>query len=315
MKHLKLFNNENEYNSFVESEDFVLPNVSYWKDGEVKFNPFVAPANPNIVCVYNITDISGETKIAGNYAGNYFTSMIVNGVEMELDTYYQFDTIGKHIVEFVLDDSTTSIGDVLNSCSALTSVTIPNSVTSLGGTFRGCTNLTSVTIPNSVTSIGSNTFNGCSALTSIVIPDGVTNIGSNTFYGCSSLTSIVIPDGVTAIGSRAFYGCKGLTSIVIPDSVTTIDNYAFYNCTGLTKINIGSGVTSIGGGVFYDCSSLSEITCNAITAPTISDSTGGNTFYGIKEGGVLKVPAGSDYSVWMTTSYYLYEYNWTIEYI
>ena len=38
MKYLKLFNNKNEYNSFVESEEFVLPNVSYCENDKVYYN-------------------------------------------------------------------------------------------------------------------------------------------------------------------------------------------------------------------------------------------------------------------------------------
>ena len=46
MKHLKLFNNESEYQSFTESADYVTPNVCAVKDGQggvkkdfVFFNP------------------------------------------------------------------------------------------------------------------------------------------------------------------------------------------------------------------------------------------------------------------------------------
>ena len=47
-----------------------------------------------------------------------------------------------------------------NSCTGLTSITIPNSVTSIGnGAFEYCTGLTIITIPNSVTSIGDRAFN------------------------------------------------------------------------------------------------------------------------------------------------------------
>ncbi len=42
--------------------------------------------------------------------------------------------------------------------------------------FDSCTNLTSITIPNSVTSIESDAFGGCTSLTSIVIPKSVTSI-------------------------------------------------------------------------------------------------------------------------------------------
>ena len=113
------------------------------------------------------------------------------------------------------DGSVTNIGDwAFFSCSALTSITIPDSVTSIGnGAFYGCSDLTAITIPNSVTSLGDNAFGGCSGLTSVTIPDSVTSIGAYAFYDCGGLTSITILNSVTSIGYAAFGGCNGLTSI------------------------------------------------------------------------------------------------------
>ncbi|MBR7167829.1 MAG: leucine-rich repeat domain-containing protein, partial [Bacteroidales bacterium] len=112
-------------------------------------------------------------------------------------------------------------------------------VTELGcvnnyGSFESCSGLTSVTIPNSVTSIGEETFYNCSGLTSVTIPNSVTTIGSCAFSSCSGLTSVTIPNSVTSIGSSAFSGCSGLTSVTIPNSVTYIGISAFYGCRGLT---------------------------------------------------------------------------------
>ena len=116
----------------------------------------------------------------------------------------------------------------------------------------------------------------------------------------------------TSIGNMTFHKCIDLASVVIPDSVTTIGNQAISYCTSLTSITIPDSVISIGDDVFYFSTNLNEIICLAITSPNISN----NTFIEVKEGGILKVPAGSDYSSWMSTdNYYLGKYNWTIEYI
>jgi len=127
-----------------------------------------------------------------------------------------------------------------------------------------------------------------------------------------NIAETVIHDGVTytvsSIFDEAFNEATNITSVTIPDSVTSIGDYAFSGCTSLTSIEIPDSVTSIGTQAFYNCSNLSEITCNAVTAPTISSWT----FRNVKTGGTLYYPSGSDYSSWLSTSgYYLGYYNWT----
>ena len=102
MKHLKLFETLAQYESWKNSEDFVLPNVVF--NGETKvvgFDPFVAPVSPNYILTFDVQNISEETKILHDYALNAFSSMIVDGVEMDVECYYQFNTVGLHTVEFV----------------------------------------------------------------------------------------------------------------------------------------------------------------------------------------------------------------------
>ena len=175
------------------------------------------------------------------------------------------------------EHSVTSIGyAAFQSCSGLTSVTIPNSVTSIGqSAFQFCSGLTSITIPNSVTSIGYAAFQNCSGLTSFTIPNSVTSIGEYAFKNCSGLISVTIPNSVTSIGSYAFSGCSCLASVTIPNSVTSISNFAFSGCSGLTSVTIPNSVTSIGGNAFYKCSSLTSV-----TIPNSVTSIGNSTFYG-----------------------------------
>ena len=188
--------------------------------------------------------------------------------------------------------SVTSLGkSCFNSCSSMTSITIPNSVTSLGhGCFSGCSGLTaitipmsvtsledacfqlcsslpSITIPNSVTSVGNYCFSNCSGLTSITIPNSVTSLGGLCFAFCSSLTSIAISNSVTSLGYRCFRGCSSLTSITIPNSVTSLGKECFWGCSNLTSIAIPNSVTSLGQNCFYECSSLTSITIpNSVTS-------------------------------------------------
>ena len=146
-----------------------------------------------------------------------------------------------------------SIGSyAFNSCSSLSSVTIPDSVTSIGRfAFGYCSGLTSVTIPDSVTSIGQDAFWGCSNLMSVAIPDSVTSIENMTFRNCGNLTSVIIGNKVTSIGRWAFRDCRNLTNVTIPDSVTQIGSWAFSGCSSLKSITFeGNAPSSFGADVF-----------------------------------------------------------------
>ena len=293
---------------------------------------------PVITCTYNVTDTTKPTQICytlSDYNGDYFSEIKVDDVLMvNQSTEVTFTTAQEHIVTFKLKQmgipsdafrgcynlTKVSISSKPNkiesyafiNCSGLTSINIPDSVTEIGeGAFTGCKGLTGeLLIPDSVTVIGNGAFAGCNGLTSINIPNSITEIDAGTFQACVSLTSINIPNSVTKISGNAFYNCIGLTSIVIPDSVTEIGGSAFYNCSGLTSINIPDSVTVIGNGAFAGCKGLTSITCYATTAPSILSST----FIYVKQNGTLYVPAGSDYSSWMSTSsYYLGYYNWAIQ--
>ena len=101
------------------------------------------------------------------------------------------------------------------SCNKeLKSVVIPSEingypVTTIGScAFQSCTRLTSVTIPNSVTSIDKSAFYGCVKLVEIIIPDSVTSIGDLAFMACHELKSLTIPKSVKHIGRRALGYCN-----------------------------------------------------------------------------------------------------------
>ena len=143
-----------------------------------------------------------------------------NKVTYLIWSYYKgniilIDSDGKEIVNYIIPDGVTSIGDYgFFNCSGLTSVTIPNSVTSIEySAFEFCSGLTSLIIPNSVTSIGNWAFSNCIGLTSMNIPNSVTSIGDGAFVQCSNLASVTIGSGVKSIGSYAFADCVMLLEV------------------------------------------------------------------------------------------------------
>ena len=226
--------------------------------------------------IFGTSSYTGGTRVEQSYYGSSTSSTTY-------DYYY---------IPSTLRSVTVTGGNILygafESCSMLTSITIPDNVTSIGSeAFRGCRSLTSITIPSNVTSIGENAFYNCSSLTSvnfgensqlesigdwafaycssltsITIPGSVTSIGEYAFYGCSSLTSVTFGENskLESIGDSAFSECRSLTSITIPSNVTSIGDWAFYNCSSLTSITIPDSVTSIGYLAFFYCSSLTSVT-------------------------------------------------------
>ena len=56
-KYLKLFNQDAEYQAFKETEEYILPNVSYVEDiNVVYYNPYTEAKSGVIMARYNATE-------------------------------------------------------------------------------------------------------------------------------------------------------------------------------------------------------------------------------------------------------------------
>ena len=188
-----------------------------------------------------------------------------------------------------IPDGQTSIADnAFESCTTITSISIPNTVTSIGAKAFYWSSLSTISIPNSVTSIGSKAFSYTNKLSSITIPDSVTSLGNSAFDMAIALTNVTIGKNVRIISEDAFRDCKSLTSISIPNTVTSIGPFAFKDsglqtltipdsvtylgyslcrsCTSLTSVIIGNNVTNIDTDTFRGCTSLTSVSIgNSVT--------------------------------------------------
>ena len=267
------------------------------EDDLVIIPPTPRPANNEIW----YTSSNGEVVMpySGEY-NEYADALTTFGANIVSNTYEN----GKGIIKF--DSDVTSIGvSAFDSCTSLTSITIPDGVTSIGDYAFWFTSLESVIIGNGVASIGQWAFSYCTSLTSIALPDSITSIGDLAFQECCSLTSITIPISITSIGNSAFGSCSSLTSvyykgdlsawckisfggydanplnngaklylngvevtnITIPSDITKIKGHTFEGCKSLTSVTIPDSVTSIEGFAFHICKSLTNVTIgNSVTS-------------------------------------------------
>ena len=253
---IKFSNNLSTIGAAAFAEDYELTSITFPESvTSIEASAFY---NSNEITEIHITDLTKWCNISfgGGNASNpllYARYLYLNGVK---------------IVDLVIPDGITSIGDYTFNGGSFTSVTMHEGITSIGiGAFQNCLGLTNIIIPDSVSTIGTSAFRECYNLTSVKMPETATSMGTHVFYGCYRLKSIKIPDGVKTLGDYTFYNCSGLELITIPNSVKTIGDNAFQGCsnhyfvvyykgteTQWNRITIGvnnGNNTTIGGRVYY----------------------------------------------------------------
>jgi hypothetical protein len=218
-------------------------------------------------------------EFSGKYASIDGRCLVVDGAIVA------FAPFG--VVDYTIPDGVTHINDsIFESCSELSTVTIPGSLKSIGSKgFAYCNSLQGVYISD-IASWCDITFgdhlsnplfyskylyiNG-ELITDLVIPDGVTRISNRAFQRCSNITSVTMGMDVASIGDYAFNDCINIKNMNISDSVTTIGEYALEDCDGLTTLTIGSGVKKIGKLAIFSCENLSQIYCKAVVPPSYGE--------------------------------------------
>ena len=201
------------------------------------------------------------------------------------------------VCRVVLDEGVTGVGAfAFDSCSNLTSVSLPSTLETIGAdAFAFCPLLEPPTLPSKLTYIGDHAFWFCEAFQTITIPASVTEVGVNPFPKCHNLreiiveegctacrftdgvlysgdgktlicyptsgqkTSFTVPEGVTAIGEMAFFAEGQLEHVTIPEGVTEVGRSAFTGLASLTRLDLPLSLKSVGEDGFGYCSELTDV--------------------------------------------------------
>jgi len=205
-------------------------------------------------CTYNITNIDIETVLIKNI--NNIIEMRIDGENVTISSAYTFNSIGLHVVEFVIEKCTTlSNNPSFNGISTLVEIHFPENVKRINdSSFINCTSLKKVEFGNKsqITNWGCRPFTGCTSLEEITLPISLNlNIcgdSGSSFKGCTSLKKITIPKNskMTVMDKYLFSGVTSIEEINIQDGVSINLNNCFNDLSNLKKIYIGD---SVKGGV------------------------------------------------------------------
>ena len=240
MAHLTYFDTIEEYNAYINSEDYVNPNISYCADVDAVFmkENFV----PSMSAVFNITS-TGTTPIANTIDG--IKAIRVDGQLMgELSNLYKFESTGNHTVEYQFRKQNTIPNGIFKGTynepfSSITSANISDITCIENENFNHTPN---IAFGNLVVngSIGDSCFGGVSGLTSIVVNG---NIGNGSLTGNANLTSVRVNG---SIGNNNFGGCNNLTDMYVDGNV---GNSNFGGVSSITSMTING--SSVGNQNFF----------------------------------------------------------------
>ena len=152
------------------------------------------------------------------------------------------------------------------------------------GAFDSCSALTSVSLPNTLTTIKQKAFYNCKSLSSITIPDLVTdnNLHYTAFNGCTGLTEVVFGDGITRITGTTF-SCGALSLLNAS--------------TGITSVTFGRNFSLVSENPFGASQQVTRLTFKSTTPPTIS-----GPFWVAMTGTLYcPAEAVSEYTAWAAT--------------
>ena len=126
------------------------------------------------------------------------------------------------------------------NCNLLVDIVLPESLTSVGNGAFYKTAIKNIVIPATVSTIGNEAFRYCDGLTSVTLSDGALSAIGDYTFGNTMISSFVFPETTVeklTIGKDIFRGCRKLTSLHLSKDVTVIDG-AFDGSVALENVTV-----------------------------------------------------------------------------
>ena len=164
--------------------------------------------------------------------------------------------------QYVVDDSTESIGKYAFAYSRLSGVTLPDGLTKLENYSFVSSRIEKITIPEAIEAIPEGCFNECNNLQTVSLGKNLTSIGEYAFTNCQNLEEVQMPkeNNIQSIGMNAFYACVKLNNIdFIKSKVSTIDSGAFAACYSVKEVTLPKTLKVLGDRTFVSCYNLETV--------------------------------------------------------
>ena len=306
-QYIKLFRTHADYTTFTQTDDILLPNVSYCEDQTdvIHYNPYVHYYSKDYLTFVALED--GTFKFSGSTTANTLIYSLDNGstwVELADNTDTPTVTSGNKILwkgtctpqsdKGIGSFSSTSQFDVEGNAMSLLFGDDFKKQTSLKGKsyafyklFSGNTNVVSaenLSLPATTLAMYcyEYMFQGCTSITTAPELPATTLASScynSMFYGCTNLTTAPELPATTLTYEcygQMFFNCRSLTKAPELPATTLVDTcyeYMFFNCSSLTKapeLPATTLASSCYNSMFSGCTSLT--TAPELPATTLASS-------------------------------------------
>lgn len=231
MKYLRLFETHAQYEAFLETTDFLVPNVSRCRaSNDVHYNPI---PETRLVVTYNIvSNGGGSIPTVTAKSSSLLRSTSTSTVQARIMNYFdkaQYEADhGEGSAPFTKDVKAVNIfdkiewdGTEINPAeldAAYGFWNLPAGKQVIKYTLKDPT-----TIPEGLFILLGFRGGGNVELNALK--------STNTFGQQSAVIKVEIPNSVTTIEQMAFAYCYDLTTIKFGTGIETIENYAFCNCS------------------------------------------------------------------------------------